>query len=1819
MPLGNLSPNETVTLARGGSTNAPIVIDQPGVTLICPDGAGADHIINHNDATFLIRVTGNARDVTIQGLDIRGKPGGGTWTGIRVESGADGATIRGCTLQTFIADGGTAGYAIDVRSSGGALIEDCEVRIEAGQPMSCGGGGIVIRNWADGARPNLLGFTVRNCVIRGARGSGILVQGGGGLYPYRDVTIEDCLSQDNGDGIYVRHTNNLIIRRCTVLDSGRTGGVEQEHEGIAIQSCQSVILEECVSTGAQRNVKPSNGATYGGSGIHIWGRQSSTASLTSNRTTTNVTIRRCTTSGNTWAGVFISEAGVDGLLITQSLILEPATSAIYADQRTQNVTIQSCTLVGLRSILAFQFLTQDFVPSWFWRANVLSGRIVALVGLNTATTIKAEEWDYNAWWVTAGSRPAGESGAVTLPAAPNADGTLPVGSPARGVIPDTFAIDASTGTDRYGATLSPAIAPWDIGCIQHDAPVDPGGGSGTGEVTVVGAQLSTTGAAQSTGLTATLPAGVQSGDLLILAVCLRSEGSQQTPSGWTQVLVQNQNVANVGLALYRKVAGSSEPSVSYTATTSQCMAAVVLAVRGQDGTTPINVSASSSDDAADTSAPCPSVDPTVGQGALLVTMLACRGQVTHTPPAGHTERADGFSTFATANDNATIALGTEPLTTDAPTGTRTWTQNLTPFNSLASLVIAPGSGTLAAPTSPSATANGPQQITVSWANPTTYTSIEVRRAPSATGPWVVIATLAGTATSYANTGLQPSTTYHYQVRGRNGDQISDWSPTTPASAATPAGAPTSPSDLVATPGANQVSLAWTNGSGQTSLVVERAIGAGVETFSDLVTLGSSTATSYTDTGLTAGQTYRYRIRAVNSGGSVRSNTAEAVPTGAPAAATPTVRGTTDQATADAQQTQLQLETPLTTQVGDLLVAIVAGRDNADRPSLPSPWVLWAERAHNIAQLTIRAYTRIADAAGTQPVLVSAPDLQHLAGAILAVQGQHPSSYLDAAATQSNDTAATSTAVPSVAAVSASTLLIIAGAMRGQTTYTPPAGMTEVAEVASADGANSGNNVSLFAAVEPRAASGATGTRTVTHSWATAVYSVSMALTVAPAPALTAPAAVSNLAAALVGGFVVLTWTPAANAELQRIERSIDGGGTWVEIVEGLDGSEATYQDAPSSVAPNVTVRYRVYGSNAAGESAASNVAQQLTAPAGVYSLAVAREPATPSTALRLTWTAPGSAAASQSVERSADGAGGWGVIASGLAPGTATYLDSGRAAATAYFYRIVTVNAATSVAGNVAGETTAAAETPAVFLPRAAFTVPQRAQLLIRDRPREEGGSVLADLTPWLTECVGSTDGYGDKDLRFACRLPVPEALVHYLRRGALHVEVVVGDHVVWEGRITHPSLIAGTAAGFRATALGYWVAATDPLVVDLWSDTDLSTWVVATPADRALRTNARYEIRRDDIWRISLKGGATYSPSTLGSILYLPPDGGGRKITGLDVTINHFLPSSTYRVQVNRITGTTQAGTLTTVFTITGSGSFVSVPLSLDWSATPADAVLIEVFPSASVTAPGQDGDSFVEVVAARVKSGFTTSLDPAQIARDLVGQIVAANPGQLSPSTRFIEDTGADRPDARYEDVYPAEILQGLAADGAGDGPWEVGVGPGRALFFRPRPSLETARRWAIVAERAELSQSRTDLANRVYATYEDARGRTRRTAAAEDAGSRARYGLRRDRAVAAETSSLSQAQQARDAALADAATPPSEARWEIRRLTTMQGQPAPPWLVRAGHVVTEVGLGPSGDSSIDRLRTFRLAETRIDYLTGALSVTPEAAPPSLDQPSD
>jgi len=148
-------------------------------------------------------------------------------------------------------------------------------------------------------------------------------------------------------------------------------------------------------------------------------------------------------------------------------------------------------------------------------------------------------------------------------------------------------------------------------------------------------------------------------------------------------------------------------------------------------------------------------------------------------------------------------------------------------------------------------------------------------------------------TTYGDSGLAAATSYSYRVRaidsaGNTTGYSNVATATTPAPA--DANPPTAPAGLTATAASgSQINLAWsaaTDDVGVSGYLVERCQGASCANFAQIATPGTN---SFSNTGLLAGTSYSYRVRATDAAGNLSgySNVASATTTAAADTTRPT--------------------------------------------------------------------------------------------------------------------------------------------------------------------------------------------------------------------------------------------------------------------------------------------------------------------------------------------------------------------------------------------------------------------------------------------------------------------------------------------------------------------------------------------------------------------------------------------------------------------------------------------------------------------------------------------------------------------------------------------------------------------------------------------------------------------------------------------------------------------------------------------------------------------------------------------------------------------
>ncbi|MCU1284061.1 MAG: Protein sidekick-2 [Acidobacteriales bacterium] len=170
------------------------------------------------------------------------------------------------------------------------------------------------------------------------------------------------------------------------------------------------------------------------------------------------------------------------------------------------------------------------------------------------------------------------------------------------------------------------------------------------------------------------------------------------------------------------------------------------------------------------------------------------------------------------------------------------------------------------PTAPSSLASVnvySTSVNSSWTAGSGQTGYSMERCSGAScSSFAEVATPSNGATTLSDASLTAGTAYSYRIRAHNGVGYSGYSNTISITTQSALGTPTSLAGTAAAAGTS-VALSWTdNSASETSFSLERCTGSGCTSFAQIATPVTN-ATSYSDTGLTPGTSYVYRMRAVN--------------------------------------------------------------------------------------------------------------------------------------------------------------------------------------------------------------------------------------------------------------------------------------------------------------------------------------------------------------------------------------------------------------------------------------------------------------------------------------------------------------------------------------------------------------------------------------------------------------------------------------------------------------------------------------------------------------------------------------------------------------------------------------------------------------------------------------------------------------------------------------------------------------------------------------------------------------------------------------------
>ena len=169
------------------------------------------------------------------------------------------------------------------------------------------------------------------------------------------------------------------------------------------------------------------------------------------------------------------------------------------------------------------------------------------------------------------------------------------------------------------------------------------------------------------------------------------------------------------------------------------------------------------------------------------------------------------------------------------------------------------------PTGLSATTSQNDQITVSWTGVAGATNYIVWRSTVNGGPYTVAGNT--TSTSFVDTSVGTGVNYYYVVQAQNAGGVSLYSLNSGSPSGqvigSATGLSTAPTGVTAATGINSVLLSWNNQVGVTGYFITRSTSSGSET---AYAGTAGTASNYTDSVVTDGTLYYYKVAASNSFG-----------------------------------------------------------------------------------------------------------------------------------------------------------------------------------------------------------------------------------------------------------------------------------------------------------------------------------------------------------------------------------------------------------------------------------------------------------------------------------------------------------------------------------------------------------------------------------------------------------------------------------------------------------------------------------------------------------------------------------------------------------------------------------------------------------------------------------------------------------------------------------------------------------------------------------------------------------------------------------------
>jgi len=489
---------------------------------------------------------------------------------------------------------------------------------------------------------------------------------------------------------------------------------------------------------------------------------------------------------------------------------------------------------------------------------------------------------------------------------------------------------------------------------------------------------------------------------------------------------------------------------------------------------------------------------------------------------------------------------------------------------------------------------------------------------------------------------------------------------------------------------------------------------------------------------------------------------------------------------------------------------------------------------------------------------------------------------------------------------------------------------------------------------------------------------------------------------------------------------------------------------------------------------------------------------------------------------------------------------------------------------------------------------------------------------PITTRCLNPviTTGPGGYQ-QFTSDIRLSKFISFMLYNLALGGEVILswGGRDVWEGRIEDVALSQSVVS---IVALGYSRALVDMPITLFMSESSYAGWRPINQEDNINADPSRAYFDNNNRVYLAPRKNSELDSTHWAGMGYARPH---RSITDIyRATFDYEAFGETGKTYIfdfrRRTEGWNNISPALWTLSADGTTQTGSEDISISGGATNLSFMCYRGNATGDVYT-GETGEFYLKITNLRLYGIDDTEITAKDVIGELVSHINSVNPTQLSAETGQVADPGLDLTDQIYEDAQAIDIIEGLQGLGDDQTPpryWRASVWEGKRVQFQPVGKY--AREYQVNFGDLVINRSVDTAFTGFYTAYSDQNNRRLRTTQTDDPYALKRLGFSRVGVIDVSTTSQTQAEAARGAAVEDSRYSIPFSAFTVKKLFSSLQTAAPLYLLRSGDNITIRNWPPILGGRQDRVRTFKVLMTSLDLRTGDLTVTPEQYPRSLDQ---